>query len=97
MRDTQREAETQAEGEAGSMWGARCGTRSQDPGITSWAEGRRSTAEPPRRPNPRTISNIILFNAPIAQIRKEVTFQVTFQVSTGRARMSTHAGFWNVS
>ena len=31
-RDTQREAETQAEGEAGSMQGARCGTRSRDPG-----------------------------------------------------------------
>ena len=28
-----KEAETQAEGEAGSPWGARCGTRSQDPGI----------------------------------------------------------------
>ena len=28
MRDTQRKAETQAEGEAGSMQGARCGTRS---------------------------------------------------------------------
>ena len=26
MRDTQKEAETQAEGEAGSMQGARCGT-----------------------------------------------------------------------
>ena len=34
MRDTHREAETQAEGEAGSMLGARCGTQSQDPGIT---------------------------------------------------------------
>ena len=33
MRDTQREAETQAEGEAGSMQGARCGTRSRHPGI----------------------------------------------------------------
>ena len=29
MRDTQREAETQAEGEAGSLQGARCRTRSQ--------------------------------------------------------------------
>ena len=29
MRDT----ETQAEGEAGSMQGAQCGTRSQDPGL----------------------------------------------------------------
>ena len=38
MRDTQREAETQAEGEAGSMQGVRCGTRSQDSRITPWAE-----------------------------------------------------------
>ena len=43
------EAETQAEGEAGSMQGAQCGTRSQDPRITSWAKGRRSTTEPPGR------------------------------------------------
>ena len=33
MRHTQKETETQAEGEAGSMQGAQCGTRSQDPGI----------------------------------------------------------------
>ena len=41
MRDTdrEREAETQAEGEAGSMQGAQCGTRSQDSKITPWAEG----------------------------------------------------------
>ena len=32
MRATEREAETQAEGEVGSMLGARYGTRSQDPG-----------------------------------------------------------------
>ena len=32
MRD--REAETQAEGEAGSMQGAQFRTRSQDPGVT---------------------------------------------------------------
>ena len=30
MRDTQRETETQAEGEAGSLWGAQCRTRSWD-------------------------------------------------------------------
>ena len=30
---TQREAETYAEGEAGSLWGARCGTQFQDPKI----------------------------------------------------------------
>ena len=45
--ETQREAETQAEEEAGSMQGAWCGTWSQDPGVTPWAGGRRSTAEPP--------------------------------------------------
>ena len=50
MRDTGREAETQAEGEAGSLWGARCGTRSQEPRITPWAKGRRSTTELPRFP-----------------------------------------------
>ena len=42
MRDTKRESETKAEGEAGSLWGARCGTRSQDPGVTTWAEGRQT-------------------------------------------------------
>ena len=39
MIDTQREAETQAEGEAGSMQGARRGTRSQVSRIIPWAEG----------------------------------------------------------
>ena len=29
----------EAEGEAGSLQGARCRTRSQDPRITPWAEG----------------------------------------------------------
>ena len=33
MRDTEREAETQAEGEAGSPWGTQCETQSQDPRI----------------------------------------------------------------
>ena len=50
MRDTQREAETQAEGEAGSLWAARCGTRSRDPGITSWAEGGAKPLSPPGVP-----------------------------------------------
>ena len=42
--------ETQAEEEAGSLWGARCRTRSQDPGIMTWAKGRCSTIEPFRCP-----------------------------------------------
>ena len=49
MRD--REAETQAEGEADSTQGARCGTQSRDSKIMSWAKGRHSTTEPPRLPN----------------------------------------------
>ena len=50
MRDTQRQAETEAEGEAGSIQGSRCGTGSRDSRITPWAEGRRSTTEPLGRP-----------------------------------------------
>ena len=52
MRDTEtgREAETQAEGEAGSVQGARRGTRSRVSRIRPWAEGRHPTAEPPRDP-----------------------------------------------
>ena len=57
MRDTQREAETQAEEEAGSLQGAWCGTQSEDPGITPWAEGRWSTAEPPRHPRMSTFKS----------------------------------------
>ena len=41
MRDTEKErgAEILAEGQAGSMRGAGCGTRSQVSRITPWAEG----------------------------------------------------------
>ena len=34
FHERQREAETEAKGEAGSMQGAQCGTQSQDRGIT---------------------------------------------------------------
>ena len=47
MRDRKREAE----GEAGSTQGARCGTWSRVSRIIPWVEGRRQTAEPPRDPN----------------------------------------------
>ena len=46
-----REAETQAEGEARALQGARCGTRSWTPGSRPEPnEGRRSATEPPRAP-----------------------------------------------
>ena len=50
IHERQKEAETQAEGEAGSTQGAQCVTRSQIPRIMPWAEGRCQTAEPPRDP-----------------------------------------------
>ena len=42
-RAGEREAETQAEGEAGSMQGARCGTRSRISRIMPWAALNRCT------------------------------------------------------
>ncbi|XP_048968547.1 DNA polymerase iota isoform X4 [Canis lupus dingo] len=46
MRDREREAETQAEGEAGSMPGARRRTPSRDSSITPWAKGNCDVITP---------------------------------------------------
>ena len=53
MRDTEREVETPAEGEAGSLRRTWCGMRSRVSRTMPWAwvEGRRSTSEPPRCPS----------------------------------------------
>ena len=81
MRHTQREreAETQAEGEAGSMPGAWCGTRYRDPRITPWAQGRCSTAEPPRRPGFKVLwtnhYELMDLNMNCEQINKIVWFK----------------------
>ena len=48
MRDTDREAETQAEGEADSPQGARCRTRSQEPRIMPEP---KADAQPLRQPS----------------------------------------------
>ena len=53
--ETQREAETKAGGEAGSM----CGTRSQDSKNMCWAEGRHLTVEPPRHPKVNILKYIV--------------------------------------
>ena len=50
MRDTEKEAETQAEGEAGYMQGARCGTQSQD---LIPLPGPKSNAQPLSHPDAR--------------------------------------------
>ena len=58
MRDTEREkeAETPAEGEAGSMQGARCGTRYRVSRITPWAEGGAKPLSHPGCPGSRILN-----------------------------------------
>ena len=51
MKDTQKEAQTQAEGEAGSVQGAQCGSRSQDSRITPWAKGDAKPLSHPGSPD----------------------------------------------
>ena len=46
MSDTQREGETQAEGEAGPMQGTRRGTQSWVPRIRPWAKGGTKPLSP---------------------------------------------------
>ena len=50
MRDRERERERQAEGEAGSMQGAQCGTRSRVSRIMPWAEGGAKSLSHPGCP-----------------------------------------------
>ena len=57
MRDTQREAETQAEGEAGSMQGARRGTRSRVSRIRPWAESSAKLLSHPGCPPSQFITS----------------------------------------
>ena len=49
--DRESEAETQEEGEAGSMLGARRGTRSPDPRVTPWAKGGNKPLSHPGCPH----------------------------------------------
>ena len=56
-----REVETWAEGEAGSLWGAQCGTRFQDPGITPEP---KADAQPLSHPGgPRIVFHLPVFKA----------------------------------
>lgn len=51
MKDTEKERQRHRQnGEADSLGGSWCGTCSQDPGITSWAEGRCSITDPSKCP-----------------------------------------------
>ena len=57
MRDTEREAETKAEGEAGSMQGAGCGTHPRTPGsqpdpevMSEWLSEPKADTQPLSHP-----------------------------------------------
>ena len=69
MRDTEGEAETQAEGEADRVW---CGTRSQNPRIMTWAKVRCSITEPPRLPREWFIYFVLLLGCWQAEARIKV-------------------------
>ena len=53
-RDTETEAETQAEGEAGSLQGPRCGTQSQDPGSRPEPKTDAQPLSHPDAPNSKS-------------------------------------------
>ena len=57
MRDTQREAEAEAKGEAGSLQGAGGGTRSQDPRITPEPKAEAQSLSHPDAPHPLFFNN----------------------------------------
>ena len=58
MRDTKREAETQAEGEVGSLQGGPCGTQSQIPGSGPESE---ADAQPLSHPGVHKQCQIIMY------------------------------------
>ena len=78
MRDTQIDAETPAEGEAGSTQGARCGTRSRVCRITPWAEGRHQTSEAPRHPKVG-LFNVKTRKEKLLEKRKNLFFNFPFK------------------
>ena len=89
-RHTEREEETQAEREAGSMQGARCGTQSRDSRIMPWAEGRHSVAESPRRPLNNTINKLELKVMWTFILIKEITFSSIYGAFTKFDYLPTH-------
>ena len=98
MRDTQREAETQAEGEAGSLQGAQCRTWSQDSRITLGAKGRRSTTEPPWRPEiiSSKLSSITLLYECLWTSRRPYSCQNKYIAMSSRVTVPYHDGdTWN--
>ena len=74
MRDTHREAETQAEGEAGFMQGAQWGTRSQDPGIIPEL---KANAQPLSHPGARIPAHVSLDHLDKVEFSKCLHCKVT--------------------
>ena len=101
MRDTQREAETQAEGEAGSMRGPWCGTRSRVSRIRPWAEGSAKPLSHLGCPEALILTNFFLsftklfahsFN-PLAIVLPLCLSRINFPLSPESFRYLSHFSF----
>ena len=68
IRDTQREAETQTEGEAGSSQGAQCGTRSLDPGSRPELKGGAKPLSHPGCPGLLGFVVVIILKIPAVRL-----------------------------
>ena len=95
MRGTQRERGRDTCKEAGFLKGPQWGTQSQDPRITPWAKGRRSTSEPLRCPCTRFIFETFLsvwnhFPSKVLEFRKimDTIYNIWFCVFSNRQKYS---------
>ena len=59
-------------GRSRSLRGARCGTRSQDPKVMAWAQGRNSTTEPPGSLYLLFLLEVILLGRPYRAIDSKI-------------------------
>ena len=86
------ERQTQAEGEGGSPEGAPCRAPSQDPGITTWAKGRRSTTEPPRYPRTKhfcTTNYTLKITVPVTEQIGRVTGLYWINIKASKDNLQT--------
>ena len=91
MRETQREAETQAEGEAGSMQGAGRGTRSRVSKIRPWADHR---AKPLGHRTGTALMNLFFFKYFIYLFMRDT--QREAETGRGRSRLPARSQLWDL-
>ena len=93
--ETHREAETQADREAGSMQGAQCRTQSQVSRITPWAEGG---AKPLSHPGCPMSQNILLDFCHYSKLKPILAcgLNQSFLMLEKKKRKSSDAWIWPV-